>query len=427
MAPAATLPPSAFVPARWPPRLYFGFAHACLFTAFSLIAFDPRGIGGFFYHPRMLAVVHLVTLGWISSSILGSLYLVLPLAFRASLPSGRGDFAAFAAWAIGVSGMVFHFWIDRPKGMAWAAAMVLLVFAFVAARGLAALRGSPLPAPEKRPLALALANVLLAGMLGVLLGVDKFWPVLPGAHLRTVLAHAHLAALGFATMMIVGTGYRLLPMVLPAAMPKGRAVRASIVLLEIGALGLFAALAAMPSLVPLSALLVVLGIAAFFSRLVWMLRNRRPAPTSRPRPDASVGHVLQSFLYLGLAAALGFWLALAQPSEATLRASMAYGTFGLLGFLSQLVVGVESRIFPLAAWLQGHAARGYADQPPPLDSAASPKLQLLTLALWTGGVPSLAAGLACDRPLLSAAAAGGLALATLASATNLLQTSRRLA
>ena len=34
---------------------------------------DPRGVAGFFYHSRMLGVVHLVTLGWMATSILGAL------------------------------------------------------------------------------------------------------------------------------------------------------------------------------------------------------------------------------------------------------------------------------------------------------------------------------------------------------------------
>jgi hypothetical protein len=37
---------------------------------------DPRGVSGFFYHARMVGIVHLVTLGWITASILGSLYIV---------------------------------------------------------------------------------------------------------------------------------------------------------------------------------------------------------------------------------------------------------------------------------------------------------------------------------------------------------------
>jgi len=46
-------------------------------------------------------------------------------------------------------------------------------------------------------------------------------------------------------------------------MPRGGAVTASIALLEIGALGLFVTMGALPELVPVFALAVLLGIAAF--------------------------------------------------------------------------------------------------------------------------------------------------------------------
>ena len=50
--------------------------HGALALAFAAIALDARGVAGFFYHSRMLARVHLVTLGWLTASILGSLYMV---------------------------------------------------------------------------------------------------------------------------------------------------------------------------------------------------------------------------------------------------------------------------------------------------------------------------------------------------------------
>src|SRR6185503_7843074 len=74
-------------PPRLLPVLYFGVAHVALALAFAAVAADPRGVSGFFYHARMLAVVHLVTLGWITASILGSLYLVGPIALRAEFPA----------------------------------------------------------------------------------------------------------------------------------------------------------------------------------------------------------------------------------------------------------------------------------------------------------------------------------------------------
>ena len=60
------------LPPRLLPILYVALAHIALALAFAAVAADPRAVAGFFYHARMLAVVHLVTLGWITCSILGA-------------------------------------------------------------------------------------------------------------------------------------------------------------------------------------------------------------------------------------------------------------------------------------------------------------------------------------------------------------------
>jgi hypothetical protein len=414
----ATGPVPGTMPARWLPLLYLGFAHVCLATALAVAARDPRGVSGFFYHPRMLAVAHLVTLGWISASILGSIYIVGPLAFRMPLPARGADYAAFGAFVIGVVGMVSHFWMNSPEGMAWSAGLVTLTFVSVSARVLAGLRQAPVPLEARLPLGLAFLNVLGAALLGVVLALNKVSPFLEVRHLDAVFAHAHLAGLGWGVLMVMGAGYRMLPMILPAAMPRGAWVYASAVLLEVGVVGLVVGFLWGGRGLPAGALLAAAGIFVFLSRVVWMLRHRRPAPAELRRPDWGTWHALQAMLYLVAAVALGIHLAFAEPSEMGLRVAMAYGVVGLVGFLSQVVVGVEARILPLFGWLWGFADRGHAEMPPSLHAAPVRALQALAFYLWTAGLPLLAGGLALDRAALVSAGAGGLLVAVLASLAN---------
>ena len=49
------------LPDRRLPVVYFVFAHLCLLAACLAFATAPRALVGFFYHPKMVAVVHLVT------------------------------------------------------------------------------------------------------------------------------------------------------------------------------------------------------------------------------------------------------------------------------------------------------------------------------------------------------------------------------
>lgn len=417
--PARTGPPAtAFLPARWPPLLYLGYAHLCLIAAFVLVAVDPRAAGGFFYHPRLVAVVHLLTLGWISASILGALYVVAPLALRLSLPPRAADLVAFAAYAIGVTGMVSHFLLNELIGMVWAAGLAVAALGYVGLRVLRGLPRAPIPLAPRLAVGLAVVNVLAAALLGMLLGVNKTSPFLPGSQLEIVLGHAHLAALGWATLMVVGAGLRLLPMILPAAMPRGRGPLLAVLLMQAGAWGLALSFFFGERLLGLAAALAALGVFAFLGLVAGMLRNRRPAPSELRRPDLSLGHALQSLAYLLLATVLGLVLALAPASGWTLKLAFVYGVSGLVGFLAQIVVGVEGRLLPLYAWLLSFAAGGYAELPPSLHAAPSRTLQALGLGLWSLGVPALAAGLALDRPVLVGAAAFGLAVAVAGNAAN---------
>jgi len=215
--------PRSQLPPRQLPILYFGVAHVALALACLAVAVDPRGVSGFFYHSRMLAIVHLVTPGWITTSILGSLYIVGPIALRAWIPATWLDYTAFILVLVGIVGMVGHFWLEEYGGMAWSAIAVGSAIVAVGMHVATCLSRASLHRAISAHIVLAFVNILGAATLGVLIGFDKVYHFLPGFVLSNVIGHAHLAAIGCAAMMVVGIACRLLPMILPAAMPNGPA------------------------------------------------------------------------------------------------------------------------------------------------------------------------------------------------------------
>lgn len=377
------------------PVLYFGLAYLSLAVAFGEVALQPEKIAGFFYHPRMIAVVHLVTLGWISGSILGALHLVGPMALRTPMPAERIDYWAFVAFFLGSSGVVGHFWIEEFSGVAWSGLLLTLVFLHVGRKILGPLRRAPVPPEVKLHFFLAFSNVGLAAVAGTLLGLNKHWPFLPGNALTSAYAHAHLAALGWATMMVFAAGYRLLPMLLPAAMPTGAGMWAGAALLELGTLGLFVTLYLRSPWLSAAAVCAAAGVAVFLGHLLWMKRHPRPAPRGLIRPDFGVAQALSALAYLALAGVLGLVLAFSpETTQTTLRLVTVYGVCGLLGFLAQMVAGVSARLLPIFAYLV--AAEG-SDPPPTPHETPDRRLQAATFALWTLGIPVLAAGFFLDE------------------------------
>jgi len=413
-----TSAPRAQLPPRLLPVLYFGAAHVALARAFGAVAVDPRGVSGFFYHSRILGIVHLVTLGWITASILGSLYLVGPIALRMWIPATWLDYTACALVLIGIVGMVAHFWLQDYAGMAWSAGTVGTGIMAVGVHVVRRLGTAALPRAVSAHIVLAFVNVFGAATMGVLIGFDKVYHFLPGYVLANVFAHSHLAAIGWASMMVVGVAYRLLPMVLPAAMPSGPRLWMSAVLLQVGVSGLFVTLLLRSPLAWIFALTVVAGFAAFLSQVVWMLRRPRPRPPGLRRPDPAVLHAGASFASLGIASVLGVWLTIAEPSSATLRIAMAYGVFGLVGFLAQMVVGMEGRLLPILAWYWAYANTGYKGPVPSQHEMPRRSGQELVFVLWLFGVPALAGGLAFDAVPFVSAAAWCLLAATLIDAVN---------
>lgn len=394
------------VPASAVPIAYFAFAHLGLGGAMLLLAVRPDVPGGFFYHPRMVALVHLVTLAWISGSILGAFYIVAPLALRMPMPVGTIDWGGFAAFVIGTTGMVAHFWLDRYDGMAWAALLVLAAMLWVAARAWRGLPAAPSPWPVKLHVALAFVNIIAAAGLGILVGLDRsrgFLGILP---LTATYAHAHLAAVGWATMMVVGLSYRLIPMMLPARPPSGPSLALSAVLLESGLVVVTTALLAGMGWLPLGGGLIAAGLASFVVQIRRALANRVARPPALPRRDWSVWQTHAALLWLFVALALGLFVSSSTPGERRVGLLWVYGVAGLVGFLAQIVAGMQGRLVPMYAWYRAFAATGGEPPARAANALPSPAFTRAIFVLWTMGVPLLVCGLAAEqRALISLSAA----------------------
>jgi hypothetical protein len=305
--------------------------------------------------------------------------------------------------------------------MAWSALLVVLGVAIPAVRFWRVLATAPIPGEVKLHFWLAFVNLLGAAVMGLLLGIHRAWPFLPGYVLGNVWAHAHLAALGWATMMVMAAGYRLLPMFLPSAMPRGAWVWIGGLVFESGVVGLFVTLLLGSPWRSLFAVLIVGGLGIFLSRVLWMRRHSRPAPKELRRPDLGMAQTLLSLAWMLVGSLLGLALALTPPGAWKLPASMIYGVAFLVGFLSQVVVGVGARLFPLYAWLQGFSGTDFQQPPPSPHALPSRRAQIALFGLWTAGVPLLALALATDSVaclrtaaalLLAAVVLGGVQHAT---------------
>src|SRR5947209_5626538 len=95
----------------------------------------------------------------------------------------------------------------------------------------------------------------------------------------------------------------------------------------------------------------------------WMLHHRSKKPASAPRVDFGVLHAAGAVVWLVAAMLAGLALLVANPSPQALHVAAAYGVFGLIGFLGQMVVAMEVRLVPMATWFWLYARSGYRVEP----------------------------------------------------------------
>lgn len=401
--------------------VYLGFAHLALIGLGLWITLRPDALAATDAHPLAVAMTHALTLGWISASILGALYLVLPLALAARLTVHATDLAMAVGFALGATGVIATTAIGRTDLVAGPGALCTATFAWVGVRAFRALVRSRCPRPITAHITLAFVSVLLAAALALAWGAG--WLTLSRA--RFVTAHAHLAAIGFAVTMAVGIGHRLLPMFLPAA-PRGERLMRTTLLVPIGAIAFALTSLTAPRLTLVAIGLLGAGLAAFFVGVVRLLRAQRPPPRHLVRPDPGKVQILLAVTCLLAAAWLGIAMAVSNAPAAP-RRTLVYAVLGLFGFLGQLIVGIGARLFPTFLW--AHAWRVTADTGAP--PAASPVRMSARPLLWVGlgGFAGAVAALTSTvgTPHLAWIRSGGvsLALAGIALLANLAHCRRR--
>jgi hypothetical protein len=199
-------------------------------------------------------------------------------------------------------------------------------------------------------------------------------------------------------MMVVGLSYRLIPMIVPAAMPAGSSLATSAILLQAGVGVLVVALINDSSWTAIGALLIVGGLVSFVARVRSIVAKRLPRPPALPRPDWATWQTHVAFMWLLAAAAIGVWLAMPGHRRRVVELEWLYGTLGLIGFLAQVIVGIQGRLLPMHGWYRAFEAGGMQPPARSVHTLARPRLTRLIFLMWTLAVPSLAAGLVATSP-----------------------------
>src|SRR5215471_3652774 len=108
-----------------PLRYLLASAAAFVLAAPGVVWLAPE-LAGHYYHPRVVALTHTVTLGWITLAIMGASYQLIPIVLGRQVWSQRLARWQFWVLLLATSGMVAHFYIGTWLGLVMAAGLLAI-------------------------------------------------------------------------------------------------------------------------------------------------------------------------------------------------------------------------------------------------------------------------------------------------------------
>ena len=372
------------------------FAAATLYLlagAVGLVWVAPQLAAGMFLEQNVAGVTHLFTLGWLTTTIFGALYQLLPVALGAPVRWPRVAHASFGTFALGAGlfacGVAANATMLHHTGIALVTTGIILA----AINIVSSLRRARSRDATWMAIALALSFLVSTLGLGLVLLHNLHTGFIAAARVRVLATHLHVAIIGWALIMIVGVSHRLLPMFLLAHGVDTRWTRRSLALLVTGVPILAVGLTVAASrLTWPGALLIVAGVLCFARQAYGFYRAR-----IKKRIDIGMRFAAAAISCLLLASALGVALLVRGPNST--RVATAYVVLGLLGGIVMYVVGFFYKIVPLLAWTVKYRGRMGRSAVPTVAEMYSARVAIWQLGAMAAGLPLLAGSILAGSTL----------------------------
>ncbi len=315
--------------------------------------------------PATLAVVHLLTIGWITLLMLGALHQFVPVITAQSSVAGRSALVSLLAILAGLAGMEAGFLALAGQFPPSAVLALPVGGTFVLAGVIAAAIPLTRMLWQARPLPFA-ARFIAVGFVflfatvgaGLVMGLAFARPDLvswPEAFSRGLRLHVMAGILGWFMLTAMGVSYRLLTMFTLAPEERGP-LGTAVLTLSAGGLAatwlLSVAAAAgapvAPALIDATAGATALGVALYFADMARLYRGRR-----RNKLELNTGMARVALVAFALSTLLAVWMSLSGNEDA-LAGPLAY--LFVFGWLSGLGLSQLYKIVPFLTWLERYGS-----------------------------------------------------------------------
>ncbi|HEX6848423.1 MAG TPA: cytochrome C oxidase subunit I [Chitinophagaceae bacterium] len=390
-----------------------------LYAALSLLAgtiilfFSAETFTRHYFHPHILAITHIMALGWGTMIILGASHQLVPVLIEKSLYSTRLAHASFILAAIGIPLLVYGFYVFNMGWPAkWGGRFVLLaVLCYVINLYKSISKGKTKNVHAVFVLTASLW-LLLTVSWGLALVYNFTFSFLPKESITYLSLHAHTGVIGWFLLLVIGVGARLFPMFLISKYKNEKILWTIYVLINSGLFSFVLLFLFLPGtsffVIPALAVLFGLILFGYYCYKSFKLRIRKQVDEQMKTSLLSVMMMLVPLIFL---IGITGWLFADKMTE---RIALIYGFIIFFGWITAIIFGMTFKTLPFIVWNKVyHDKAGLGKTPNPKELFNNNMFVGMVLIYLAGFALFIAGASLANTVMLTIAAATLVIAATL--------------
>lgn len=390
---------------------FYAYAAISFLAGTLFLYFSGDHFQGQHFQPGILALTHIMALGWGTMMILGASHQLFPVITGQHLASFSLAKLSFVLAAPGIPLLVYGFY---RMNFGWPAqiggSLVLCaVICFLVNLLLTRLRSRGAELQNWFIIAAAIW-LLITVLAGLLLVFNFTYDFLPLNSLAYLPLHAHAGIAGWFFLLVIGVGSRLIPMFLLSKYTNKGLLWMMFLLLNAGLLSFIFFFFGNNSgnfLLPAALISMAFLLFLYYTFRSYQVRLRR-------KIDEPMKIALAAVVMMGFPLVVLFCLVyLLNTTALTGKLALLYGFFIFFGWLTMIILGMTFKTLPFIIWNKTyHSEMGLKPLPGPQQLFSKGLFRMMFIFYVPGFVLFIIA-VAVSSPLLIRVASGMLILAAI--------------
>ena len=359
-----------------------------LFAAFSflvacvLLFMNTDVVNQHYFHPKTLAITHLMALGWDTMIILGASHQLLPVLIEGKLDSNLLATLSFIFAAIGIPLLVTGFYLFNTGLILQSGAVLInisvICYFFNVIRSIEESKKYSVHAFFIATATIWLFATTFFGLL-LVFNFSRSW--LPENSVEYLSLHAHMGLAGWFLLLIFGVASRLIPMFLISKYSNTKTLWWIFALINIGLLGfiILKTLSVYPQYYYSPFLLILIGLVLFgnFCYRAYKVRIRKHVDEQMKVALLSVAMLIIPILSLMV---IIYFISKDSPSHWVLL----YGFGIFFGWISAIILGMTFKTLPFIVWNKVYHTRAIGKTPAPKELFSENLYKVMALLYLSG-------------------------------------------